>query len=149
MVGERTKRRWGGEREERWGTIEGENSGVEGVGQYFAGRPSPLDVLMHVENNLTANLLHSFSFLPGSPLRSTLLHPFTVGLTYRTLPFVPFDFRVALSVPSSLFPSSLSLFTTRLPFFFVRSRRCSFLLAVSQLRGPGSLARNRIRNLNF
>lgn len=24
---------------------------------------APLDVLMHVENNLTANLLHSFSFL--------------------------------------------------------------------------------------
>lgn len=42
----------------------GWNSGVEGVGQYFPGRPSPLDVLMHVENNLTANLLHSFSFLP-------------------------------------------------------------------------------------
>lgn len=54
------------------GRMEGENSGVEGVGQYFPGRPSPLDVLMHVENNLTANLLHSFSFLPG-PLLSP--HP--------------------------------------------------------------------------
>lgn len=33
-------------------------------------RSSPLDVLMHVENNLTANLLHSFSFLVSCARRA-------------------------------------------------------------------------------
>lgn len=61
--------------------MEGENSGVEGVGQYFPGRPSPLDVLMHVENNLTANLLHSFSFLPGLSPPCWTCHPFLASLT--------------------------------------------------------------------
>lgn len=44
---------------------------------------APLDVLMHVENNLTANLLHSFSFLFRT------FRPASARRTYRTLPFVP------------------------------------------------------------
>lgn len=88
----------------------------EGVGQYFPRRPSPLDVLMHVENNLAANLLHSFSFLPltapcalspyyfyssflslslffGHPRRRVPLYP-VFGLHNSTLPhfLIPFFF---------------------------------------------------------
>lgn len=47
--------------------VRGERCLVEGRGKCWAILPrssvAPLDVLMHVENNLTANLLHSFSFL--------------------------------------------------------------------------------------
>ena len=106
------------------GRMEGENSGVEGVGQYFPGRPSPLDVLMHVENNLTANLLHSFSFLPGlyppTPLPLPLpvlaldvpgYHPFLASLTarrtYRTLSLLLYPRpRVVEPLVSSLFRRS-------------------------------------------
>lgn len=35
---------------------------------------APLDVLMHVENNLTANLLHSFSFLPRALRLAPVAH---------------------------------------------------------------------------
>lgn len=35
---------------------------------------APLDVLMHVENNLTANLLHSFSFLPRALRLASVAH---------------------------------------------------------------------------
>lgn len=47
--------------------VRGERCLVEGREKCWAILPrssvAPLDVLMHVENNLTANLLHSFSFL--------------------------------------------------------------------------------------
>ena len=87
--------------------MEGENSGVEGVGQYFPGRPSPLDVLMHVENNLTAKLLHSFSFLPGllltpSPLpspRSLSLPPRPRWTCQATTPSRPASRRGAPTGP--------------------------------------------------
>lgn len=57
---------------------------TEGVGQYFSRRASPLDVLMHVGYNLTANLLHSLShFLPCL----SLLAP--SGLFLYAYPFKP------------------------------------------------------------
>lgn len=67
---------------------EGEKSGpVEGRGRCRAilsrSSVAPLDVLMHVENNLTANLLHSFSFLPRASRLAAARR------TYWTLPFVP------------------------------------------------------------
>lgn len=119
---------------DRW---RGSNSGVEGVGQYLSGRPSPLDVLMHVENNLTANLLHSFSFLPilcppldartrppllrrphGAPIGPFLLYPRPEWLV------LSFSLCSLFPLPSSRcpFPSPLSALLSS-PLFAI-----SFLL---------------------
>lgn len=164
MVGEWLSTAAGGGREERWGLDGRENSGVEGVGQYFPGRPSPLDVLMHVENNLTANLLHSFSFLPGSPLRSTC-QPATPSRpasrrTYRTLPFVPSATSGAARflLVSPIEPAATRSSSPRLPFFSFLSRPSAFslllspppaLVSLDSTQPAADLAPNRIRNLNF
>lgn len=78
-----------------------------GVGQYFPRRPSPLDVLMHVENNLTANLLHSFSFL--SPCRS--LTGLTGPLLLPLYPFLDFTSLVLTHSISLLHTLNILIFT--------------------------------------
>lgn len=66
--------------------VRGERCLVEGRGKCWAILPrssvAPLDVLMHVENNLTANLLHSFSFLFRAFCPASAAH-------LPDLPFVP------------------------------------------------------------
>jgi hypothetical protein len=75
---------------------------------------APLDVLMHVENNLTANLLHSFSFLSRTFRPASAAHlpdpsfcalsderaspsPSTAPLTSRPSPFLCSDSRLGAS----------------------------------------------------
>lgn len=114
--------------------VEGEKSGpMEGRGRCRAilsrSSVAPLDVLMHVENNLTANLLHSFSFLPRALRLASVAH-----------------------LPDPSFCALSDERTGPSPRPPCRSSSPIFL---SLLRGPparasaGPLAPNRIRNLNF
>lgn len=113
----------------------GAKAPVEGRGKCRAilsrSSVAPLDVLMHVENNLTANLLHSFSFL------------------FRT--FRPAS---AAHLPD---PSFCTLSDERREWALLPVRRAAHLTLPSPSRRsaePSARARhrsasNRIHNLNF
>lgn len=80
---------------------------------------------MHVENNLTANLLHSFSFLFRT------FRPASARRTYRTLPFVPSPTRRERALLS------------------VRRARAAHLAPFSALRAACARARHRSHLIEY